>query len=199
MRISDWSSDVCSSDLIVSALGLPPTAGEWLEQRGRELDWRLKKSAQRLKRDALEGVRYRDDRLQISPFRTIATPDAEALADRLDAMMPRIRITELLHEEAQETGFLAAFTNLRTGEPCPNENALLATILADATNLGLSRMAAATQGVTRDQPLWTHDAYIRDDRYRAALALLINAHHRLPFRSEAHKSELPPILRISSA
>src|SRR3546814_4269605 len=94
MRISDWSSDVCSSDLIVSALGLPPTAGEWLEQRGRELDWRLKKFAQRLKRDALEGVRYRDDRLQISPVRTIATPDAEALADRLDAMMPRIRITD---------------------------------------------------------------------------------------------------------
>ncbi|GAA3273465.1 hypothetical protein GCM10020258_50460 [Sphingomonas yabuuchiae] len=96
-------------------------------------------------------------------------------------MMPRIRITELLHEVAQETGFLAAFTNLRTGEPCPNENALLATILADATNLGLSRMAAASQGVTRDQLLWTHDAYIRDDSYRAALALLINAHHRLPF------------------
>ncbi len=56
-------------------------------------------------------------------------------------MMPRIRITELLHEVAQETGFLAAFTNLRTGEPCPNENAMLATILADATNLDLSRMA----------------------------------------------------------
>jgi hypothetical protein len=126
-------------------------------------------------------VRYRDGRLQISPVRTIATPDAEALADRLDAMMPRIRITELLHEVAQETGFLAAFTNLRTGEPCPNENALLATILADATNLGLSRMAAASQGVTRDQLLWTHDAYIRDDSYRAALAVLINAHHRLPF------------------
>nr|WP_242443704.1 Tn3 family transposase [Sphingobium sp. LB126] len=95
-------------------------------------------------------------------------------------MMPRIRITELLHEVAQETGFLSAFTNLRTGELCPNENALLATILADATNLGLSRMAAASQGA-RDQLLWTHDAYIRDESYRAALAVLINAHHRLPF------------------
>lgn len=66
-------------------------------------------------------------------------------------MMPRIRITELLHEVARETGFMTAFTNLRTGETCPNENALLAAILADATNLGLSRMAAASQGVTRDQ------------------------------------------------
>src|SRR3546814_6653864 len=97
-------------------------------------------------------------------------------------MMPRIRITELLHEVAQETGFLAAFTNLRTGEPCPNENALLATILADATNLGLSRMAAASQGVTRDQLLWTHDAYIRDDS-----------------RSEEHTSELQSLMRISYA
>src|SRR3546814_12033485 len=116
MRISDWSSDVCSSDLIVSALGLPPTAGEWLEQRGRELDWRLKKFAQRLKRDALEGVRYRDDRLQISPVRTIATPDAEALADRLDAMMPRIRLTGLRHAVAQEPGFLARSEERRVGK-----------------------------------------------------------------------------------
>src|SRR3546814_9573244 len=85
-------------------------------------------------------------------------------------------------------------------------NALLATILADATNLGLSRMAAASQGVTRDQLLWTHDAYIRDDSYRAALAVLINAHHRLPFsrvwgagRSEEHTSELQSLMRISYA
>src|SRR3546814_6200973 len=105
---------------------------------------------------------------------------------------------------------LEAGTRRRTGAPCPNENALLATILADATNLGLSRMAAASQGVTRDQLLWTHDAYIRDDSYPAALALLINAHHRLPFsrvwgdgttssRSEEHTSELPSLMRISYA
>ncbi len=54
----------------------------------------------------------------------MTTPaEAEVLADRLDAMMPRIRITELLHEVARETGFMAAFTNLRTGENCPNESA----------------------------------------------------------------------------
>lgn len=166
---------------VVSALGLPSSADAWLEQRGRELDWRLKKFAQRLQDDALDGVHYRDGRLQISPVRAVEAPDSERLARQLDAMMPRVRITELLHEVAHNTGFLAAFTNLRTGELCRNENALLATILADATNLGLSRMAAASEGVTRDQLLWTHDAYIRDDSYRAALAILINAHHRLPF------------------
>ena len=64
------------------------------------------------------------------------------------------------------TGFSAAFTNLRTGERCDSENALLAAILADATNLGLTRMAAASHGVTRDQLIWIADAYIRPETYK---------------------------------
>ncbi|MDF3624087.1 Tn3 family transposase [Acetobacteraceae bacterium LMG 32668] len=165
----------------IAELDLPLSANEWLDQRARELDKRLKKFAQSLKRDALQGVRFRDGHLQISPIRATTPPQAENLAQQLNALMPPIRITELLHEVAQATGFLSAFTNLRTGEACPNENALLAAILADATNLGLSRMAAASHGVTRDQLFWTHDAYVRDENYRKALAVLINSHHRLPF------------------
>jgi hypothetical protein len=78
------------------------------------------------------------------------------------------------------TDFVAAFTNLRTVERCEDENALLAAILADATNLGLGRMAAASHGVTRDKLIWTADAYIRPETYRAALARIIDAHHALP-------------------
>jgi TnpA family transposase len=168
---------------VAAALGLPGTADDWLAQRGRELEWRLRKFSQSLKLNQVEGVSFVNGRLLVSPVKAVAPDEAEALADRLDAMMPRIRVTELLHEVARETGCMAAFTNLRTGEKCPNESALLAAILADATNLGLSRMAAASQGVTRDQLVWTHDAYIRDDTYNAALAAIINAHHRLPIAS----------------
>jgi hypothetical protein len=34
---------------VVAGLGLPSTADEWLSERSRELDWRLRKFAQRLK------------------------------------------------------------------------------------------------------------------------------------------------------
>jgi len=148
---------------IAVELDLPATADEWLETRGRELDRRLKRFAQRLKRGQLEGVEMRDERLHVAALKAVAPAEAEALADRLDAMMPRVRITELLHEVNRATGFAAAFTNIRTGEACDNENALLAAILADGTNLGLARMAEASQGVTRDQLVWTADAYIRSD------------------------------------
>ena len=77
----------------------------------------------------------------------------------------------------------AGFTNLRTGRQSHNSNALLAAILADATNLGLARMAAASQGVTRDQLVWTKDAYVREDSYKRALAILIDTQHRLPIAS----------------
>ncbi len=179
-RFDSYQVSAAVAAPIASALGLPTRADEWLDQRGREFDWRLKRFSQRLKRNQLEGVGFIDGRLTVAPVRTSAPVEAEALADRLDAMMPRIRVTELLHEVARETGFISPFTNLRTGEKCPNGSALLAAILADATNLGLSRMATASQGVTRDQLVWTQDAYIREDTYSAALATIINAHHALP-------------------
>jgi TnpA family transposase len=41
-------------------------------------------------------------------------------------------------------------------------------------------MAAASQGVSRDKLIWTADAYTRPETYAAALARIIDAHHRLP-------------------
>ena len=165
---------------IADELGLPATADEWLTRRGAELDRRLKRFARRLQRGELEGVELRDGSLHVTPVKATTPLEAEALAAVIDAMLPAVRITEVLHEVNRRTGFSAVFTNLRTGETCDNENALLATILADATNLGLTRMAAASQGVTRDQLLWIADAYIRPETYKAALARIINAHHTLP-------------------
>ena len=179
-RFDSYLLPVAAVEAIAAELGLPATADEWLAARGAELDRRLKRFARRLQRGELEGVELRDGRLHVTPVKADTPPEAEALADRIDAMLPSVRITEVLHEVNRTTGFSAAFTNLRTGEPCDNENALLATILADATNLGLTRMSAASQGVTRDQLIWIADAYIRPETYKAALARIINAHHVLP-------------------
>ncbi len=168
---------------VTVGLKLPATADEWLAGRAGELDQRLKRFSRRLLRGELEGVELRDGRLHVAPVKTTATPETRAFADGIEAMMPPARITELLYEVNRMTGFASAFTNLRTGERCDDENALLAAILADATNLGLGRMAAASHGVTRDKLIWTADAYIRSETYKAALAKIIGAHHALPIAS----------------
>jgi TnpA family transposase len=161
-------------------LGLPSSADEWLDGKKRELDWRLQRFTHRLAKGKLDGVEWNSSKLSIAPVRSDEPDAARELAARIEKMMPPVRITELLHEVARETRFTEAFTNLRTHERPDNENALLAAILADGSNLGLTRMAAASQGVTPDQLTWTQSAYIREETYRAALAKIINAHHALP-------------------
>src|SRR3546814_2271451 len=88
MRISDWSLDVCSSDL---------------------------------------------------------TPEgAEDLVLDLYQQLPPARITDLLLEVDERTGFSEAFTHLRTGAPCSDRIGLMNVLLAEGVNLGLRKMAAAT-------------------------------------------------------
>jgi hypothetical protein len=56
-------------------------------------------------------------------------------------MLPRVRITDLLTEVAGWTGFLDCFTHLRTGETPADRQVLMAGLLAEGLNLGLTRMA----------------------------------------------------------
>ena len=128
---------------IAAGLKLPATADEWLADRGSELDRRLKQFAQRLGRGEVKGVSFANAKLSISPVRADESTAAMQLAARINGLMPRVRITELLHEVARSTGYTQAFTNLRTCEQHDNEIALLAAILADGSNLGLARMAEA--------------------------------------------------------
>ena len=95
--------------------------------------------------------------------------------------MPRIRITDLLWDVNAQTGFLDAFTDLRSGRLHSNPVALLATILAGATNLGLERMAQASRSVSHAQLSWASTWYLRSQTYTDALARIIDAHHALPF------------------
>jgi len=182
-KFDSYLLPVAEAAPVAAGLNLPATADEWLADRGRELDWRLKRFAHRLALGQVEGVTLNGDKLSIAPVRADESAAAKAVAARIDSLMPRVRITELLHEVARATGFPLAFTNVKTGERHDNENALLAAVLADGSNLGLARMADASHGVTPDQLIWTKAAYIAPENYKAALARIIDAHHALPIAS----------------
>jgi hypothetical protein len=68
--------------------------------------------------------------LKIAPIEKSTPPEAETLAARLYAMLPRIRITDLLSEVATWTLFLDRFTHLRTGETAADSRVLMAGLLA---------------------------------------------------------------------
>lgn len=67
-------------------------------------------------------------------------PDtAQALIDQTAIILPHVKITELLLEVDEWTGFTRHFAHLKSGDLAKDKNLLLTTILADAINLGTSQ------------------------------------------------------------
>jgi Tn3 transposase DDE domain len=57
----------------------------------------------------------------------------------------------------------------------------MTALLADATNLGLARMARSSKVFSHSKLLWIAEWHVRDETYQAALACLIEALHAQPF------------------
>jgi TnpA family transposase len=118
--------------------------------------------------------------LKITPIEKSTPPEAEALAECLYAMLPRIRITDLLSEVARWTLFTDCFTHLRSGEVADDPQVVMAGILADGLNLGPTRMAEACSVASLGQLAWTADWHVRDENYALALQRLVNQQQREP-------------------
>jgi TnpA family transposase len=120
-------------------------------------------------------------RLKITPLDNAVPDEAEALMWQAYRLLPHLKITELLLEVESWTGFTHHFTHLKSGEAAEDPHLLLTTILADAINLGLSKMAESCPGTTYAKLTWLQAWHIRDETYSAGLAALVNAQFRQPF------------------
>ena len=149
-------------------------------RRSTALDAELSRVARLAEADQLQDVDLKSGEVRITPLTAITPDAAKALKARVDALLPRIRITDLLIEVDAWTGFSACFTHQRSGRAVEDKTALLTAILADGVNLGLTRMADVCEGASLPQLAWAHDWHIRDETYSVALARLVDAQSALP-------------------
>lgn len=120
-------------------------------------------------------------RLKITPLKNAVPNEAEALMQQAYSLLPSLKITELLLEVDGWTGFTRHFAHLKSGTTTEDQHLLLTAILADAINLGLSKMAESCPGTTYAKLTWLQAWHIRDETYSAGLAELVNAQFRQPF------------------
>jgi TnpA family transposase len=172
-------------------VAVPATAEEYLANRRTLLDRRLSEVAAKAAADALEDVTIKDGEIKVTPLKAVTPEAAEELADRLYAMTPNARITSVLADVHRWTGFADAFTHLHTGLPAHDPRVVLTAVLADATNLGLSRMADACSVASRRKLAWTAGWHLREDTYRNALAILVKAQHSQPLAALFGAAECP--------
>lgn len=161
-------------------VGVPEHPRSWLDTQRAALVDAMADVAARAAAGTLEDVAIENGALKITPLKADTPDEAQALGTAAYDLLPRIKITDLLLEVDDWTGFTAAFTHQRSGMPAEDRTVLLSAILADGVNLGLTRMAEAVRGPTLRQLAWTHDWHVREECYANALARIIDAHRALP-------------------
>jgi TnpA family transposase len=168
----------------------PATAEAYLAGRRALLARRLAEVEAKAAADRLEDVRITDGELKITPLKAITPEAAEDLAARLYGMVPNARITSVLGDVDRWTGFSSAFTHLHTGLPVADRRVVLTAALADATNLGLTRMADACAVASYRQLAWTAGWHVREDTYRQALARIVDTQQRHPLAAAFGAAEV---------
>ncbi len=162
-------------------LVVPDRFEDWRDDKTKRLETRLREVDALSAADELPEASLTEEGLSISPIRKTEDEAADTITRRLYAMLPRLRITELFAEVHGWTSFADRFVHLRAGAPPDDARALMTAVLADATNLGLTRMARSTGAFSHSRLLWIAEWHVRDETYQAALACLSDAIHAQPF------------------
>lgn len=163
-------------------LAVPTDCEQYLNERLTLLETQLAKvNLMALANELPDAIITTATGLKITPLDAAVPDDAQALIDQSAALLPHVKITELLTEVDGWTGFTNHFTHLKTGDLAKDKILLMTAVLADGINLGLSKMAESCPGTTYTKLAWLQAWHIRDETYNAALANLVNAQFRQPF------------------
>ena len=174
-------------------VAVPETTQDYLAERRILLERRLAEVNVKAEADALEDVRIRGDELKISPLKAVTPEEAEVAAERLYGALPSTRVTELLLKVHRWTGFADCFTHLHTGLLADDPRVVITALLADATNMGLTRMADACALASYKQLAWTAGWYLREDTYRSALAVVAKAQQTQPLAALFGGANVPSL------
>lgn len=161
-------------------LAVPFDPADWLSDRKARMAAALKRLAVAAKSGAIPGGAIEDGTLKVERLAAAVPTEADELVLDLYRRLPDIRITDLMIEADAAIGFTDAFSHLRTGAPCTDRIGLLNVLLAEGLNLGLSKMAEATDSHDYFQLSRLSRWHVESAAMNRALAMVIEAQAALP-------------------
>lgn len=152
---------------------------EYLQERIESLNSRLKWFSKNI--DKLDGVAIENSKIHIDKLEKDTPPEAVLLSQKLYKMIPRIKLPDLLLEVSKWTDFDRNFIHASSGHIAKGEEKtiLMAALMAMGTNIGLSKMADSTPGISYRQMANAAQWRLYDDAMKKAQSTLVNYHHKL--------------------
>ncbi len=158
----------------------PFDPAEWIEDRKARLANALDRLAKAARTGVIPGGVIVDGALKTERLTATVPAEANELVLDLYRRLPDARITDLMLEVDAATGFTDAFTHLRTGAPCKDRIGLLNVLLAEGINLGLSKMAEASNTHDYFQLSRLSRWHVESEAINRALAMVIEGQAALP-------------------
>jgi len=164
-------------------LAVNGSVSEYLDERVESLLKRLEWLSSNV--EGLEGVNLDNGKLHIDRLERDVPDEARDFSVSLYELLPRIKLTDLLMDVARWTGFHEQFVHASTNRVPSEEEivVIMATLMAMGTNVGLTKMAEATPGISYRQMANVAQWRLYEDAMNKAQAVLVNFHHRLSLPS----------------
>lgn len=156
---------------------------DYMTERTSSLNKRLKWLA--TNSNKLDGVSLEKGKLSIARLEKDVPEEAKKFSASLYQMLPRIKLTDLLMDIAYITGFHEQFIHASNNRKPDKEETIIimAALLGMGMNIGLSKMAEATPGLTYKQLANVSQWRMYEDAMNKAQSVLVNFHHKLQLSS----------------
>ncbi|PEM20328.1 Tn3 family transposase [Bacillus wiedmannii] len=178
-----FSEDTWNQTKENTRLSVSLSFGDYMVERTNSLNERLKWIA--TNSNKLDGVSLEKGKLSLARLEKDVPEEAKKFSAGLYHMLPRIKLTDLLMDVAHITGFHEQFTHASNNRKTDKEETMIimAALLGMGMNIGLSKMAEATPGLTYKQLANVSQWRMYEDSMNKAQAVLVNFHHKLQLSS----------------
>ena len=174
-----FSEDKWSQTKENTRLSVSLSFEDYITERTSSLNERLKWLA--ANSNKLDGVSLEKGKLSLARLEKDVPEEAKKFSASLYQMLPRIKLTDLLMDVAHITRFHEQFTHASNNRKPDKEETIfiMAALLGMGMNIGLSKMAEATPGLTYKQLANVSQWRMYEDAMNKAQAILVNFHHKL--------------------
>lgn len=162
-------------------LQLPKQPELYLSEMKQITDYSVKEIEALITKDLLPDLKYDGEKISLNKLKDQVPPEAKAFGKRIYSMMPRTKLTELILDSAFWTELYKEFPHIHTNDFTNENTCLYSAILADGTNLGLSRMAEACPTIDYNQLYWFYTHHMREENYINALGVVTDYQSKHPY------------------